>query len=133
QELLEHLHAVHSIFPVLERLGQHVKSGQSILDTQGSEAVHPVVKVHPETGRKAIYVNAAWTTRIVELNPTESTRMLEFLFDHVRRPDFGMRWHWQPGDVAVCDNRAVQHYAVSDYNTRRAMYRALVWPETSVS
>ncbi|WP_160144285.1 MULTISPECIES: TauD/TfdA family dioxygenase [unclassified Parafrankia] len=67
--------------------------------------------------RKALFVNEAWTTRIVELQPAESAHLLALLFEHVKSPDFTMRYRWAPNDLAIWDNLAVQHYAVPDYGT----------------
>jgi taurine dioxygenase len=78
-------------------------------------AVHPVITTHPSSGRKTIYVNSVFTTRINELTEDESKAVLEFLFAHVQRPEFQCRFHWQRNSIAFWDNRAVQHYAVWDY------------------
>jgi taurine dioxygenase len=78
-------------------------------------AVHPVVRTHPETGRKAIYVNRTFTTRIVELNAAESDAVLTLLFDHCEHVDFQIRFRWQQNDVAFWDNRCVMHRAIWDY------------------
>jgi taurine dioxygenase len=78
-------------------------------------ADHPVIVVHPHTGRKAIYVNSVFTSRINELEEHESQALLEFLFSHVTMPQFQCRFRWRRNSVAFWDNRAVQHYAVWDY------------------
>jgi len=88
--------------------------------------VHPVVRVHPETGRKLLNVNRNWTVRIVELSPAESDALLGFLYAHLASPDFQCRFHWTEGSVAFWDNRVVQHYAVPDYAERRVMERVTV-------
>lgn len=77
---------------------------------------HPVVRTHPVTGRRSLYVNRAFTTRIKGLTPNESKAVLAMLFDHIEhRPEFQCRFRWTPGAVAMWDNRCVQHYAVWDY------------------
>jgi alpha-ketoglutarate-dependent taurine dioxygenase len=88
--------------------------------------VHPAVRVHPETGRKALFVDELWTERIVELAPDESASFLAFLFEHVKKPHFTMRWQWQPNDLALWDNRSFQHYAVNDYTEHRVMQKSLL-------
>jgi taurine dioxygenase len=78
-------------------------------------AVHPVIATHPSTGRKTLYVNSVFTTRINELTEAESDAVLRFLFAHVTRAEFQCRFHWRANSIAFWDNRAVQHYAVWDY------------------
>ncbi|MBN9016722.1 MAG: taurine dioxygenase [Rhizobiales bacterium] len=89
--------------------------------------IHPVVRVHPVTGRKGLFVNEGFTTRIVELSATESDAVLRLLFAHVAKPEFTIRWRWKEGDVAFWDNRLTQHYALADYLPhRRIMHRATI-------
>src|ERR1700681_4211475 len=88
---------------------------------------HPVVRTHPVSGRKALFVNEGFTTRIHELSARESDALLAFLFAHSARLEFILRWHWSVDDVAFWDNRITQHYAVADYlPQRRIMHRATV-------
>jgi len=88
---------------------------------------HPVVRTHPVSGRKGLFVNDGFTTRIHELGARESEALLAFLFAHAARPEFTMRWRWNVDDVAFWDNRITQHYAVADYlPQRRIMHRATV-------
>ena len=84
---------------------------------------HPVIRTHPETGRKALFVNRNFTTRIVGLTESESDALLRLLLEHVSTPAFQCRFHWEPGSVAFWDNRAALHYAVPDYSDRRLMHR----------
>jgi len=79
------------------------------------KAVHPVIRTHAETGRKAIFVNRTFTTRINELTPTESHAVLNLLFDHCEQVDFQIRFRWEKNDVAFWDNRCVMHRAIWDY------------------
>lgn len=76
---------------------------------------HPVIRTHPVTKRKGIYVNSSYTLRIVELEKAESDAMLAFLYDHVKNPNFHVRFRWQPDSVAFWDNRCTQHFATWDY------------------
>ena len=84
---------------------------------------HPAVITHPETGRRGLFVNSNYTVRLEGLTREESERLLPFLFEHVRSPVFQMRLHWEPGTIAIWDNRFVQHFAVPDYRERRVMHR----------
>ncbi|MFD9888319.1 TauD/TfdA dioxygenase family protein [Amycolatopsis sp. NPDC059027] len=77
---------------------------------------HPVVRVHPETGRRTLFVNQAFTTHIVGMDRAESDRLLRYLFTRAHIPEFQVRFSWRPGSVAFWDNRATQHYAVNDYH-----------------
>ncbi len=88
---------------------------------------HPVIRTHPVTGRKALFVSDGFTTRINELSAAESRAILDLLFAHVARPEFTVRWRWRENDVAFWDNRVTQHYAVDDYRPqRRVMHRATI-------
>lgn len=88
---------------------------------------HPVIRTHPVTGRKALFVSDGFTTRINELSAAESRAILDLLFAHVARPEFSVRWRWRENDVAFWDNRVTQHYAVDDYRPqRRVMHRATI-------
>lgn len=88
---------------------------------------HPVVRTHPETGRKLLFVNSLFTTRIDGVDPVESEELLRRLLDQIKMPDFQVRLRWAPGTVAFWDNRATQHYACSDYFPhRRVMERVAI-------
>lgn len=80
---------------------------------------HPVVRRHPETGRRTLFVNVSFTTRILGMDRDRSDRLLRILFQQAHVPEFQVRFHWRPGDVAFWDNRATQHYAVNDYAPHR--------------
>ena len=88
------------------------------------EAEHPVVRTHPETGRKALYVNGGHTLRFVGMTEAESAPLLEYLFAHQVRPEFTCRFHWEPGSAAFWDNRCALHNPINDYHGfRRIMHR----------
>jgi taurine dioxygenase len=95
--------------------GRYSDRGVNDLGRVYPQAVHPIVRTHPETGRKALYVNRTFTTRINELAPEESAAILSLLFDHGERIDFQIRFRWERNDLAFWDNRCVMHHAVWDY------------------
>jgi taurine dioxygenase len=84
---------------------------------------HPVVRTHPETGRKALYVNVAHTQRFADMSEDESRPLLRFLFEHSVRPEFTCRFQWRVGSIALWDNRCAMHNPVNDYHghTRRML------------
>jgi taurine dioxygenase len=87
---------------------------------------HPVVRVHPVTGRRALFVNSSYTRRIVGVPDVESRHLIAMLLEHVMMPEFQMRFQWQPGSVAIWDNRCTQHFAANDYRELRVMRRVQI-------
>lgn len=89
-------------------------------------AIHPVVRVHPVTGKKALYVNEHFTRRIVEMSSTESEAVLRYLTEWVKNPRFTVRYHWTEGTVAMWDNRCTQHFVLNDFEGERIIQRVTV-------
>jgi len=121
---IDGLTAIHDPSVFLQFLDTEEKR-QAIRD-QYPEVEHPVVRIHPETGEKVLYVNSVFTRRIKGLEPEESRALLALLFDQVKRPELQVRWSWRPHSIAFWDNRATQHYAVPDYAGQRHMERVTI-------
>jgi taurine dioxygenase len=101
-----------------------VKAGAGAGATREYVARHPVVRVHPETGRRALYVNVAHTVGFEDMTAEESAPLLEYLLRHQVRPEFTCRFRWRPGSIAFWDNRCAQHNPINDYHGyRRLMHR----------
>jgi taurine dioxygenase len=116
KRFLEGLTALHESEHVYR--GRYAERGVDDSGKVYPKAEHPVIRTHPETGRKALYVNSGFTTKINGLTAEESRALLDMLFRHVERPRFMIRFRWSINDVALWDNRCVQHQAIWDY-----------WPE----
>ena len=89
-------------------------------------AIHPVVRTHPETGKKILYVNEHFTRRIVEMSMDESDMLLSHLTKWVTRPEFTVRYNWTEGTIAMWDNRSTQHYVVNDFKDERIIQRVTI-------
>jgi taurine dioxygenase len=122
KEVLGGLRAVHS--------SRHVFGSARPEDTGGrvgnpelavQDAVHPVVITHPLSGRRALYVNPGFTVAFEDWTEEESEPLLQYLYQHASRAEFTYRFRWQPGSLAVWDNRATWHYAVNDYHGKRRL------------
>ena len=122
RSLIDGLFALHSIRPLAARSRDVQNAVGDKLDAWPT-AVHPLVEVHPVSGRRALNVNANWTTEILDLSQEEGRMLLAFLLEHVKRPEFQVRFRWNEGDVAFWDNRTALHCAIADYDTRRIMKR----------
>ncbi len=85
--------------------------------------IHPVVRVHPTTGRPNLFVNPGFTSHIVGWSRIESDGLLRMLYEHMTQPEFVLRHRWRDGDVVIWDNRATMHYAVDDYGTTERRVR----------
>ena len=123
QRLLEGLRAMHSghVYGAARSPTLTMRTSTSIGISRNNpeadeERPQPVVRLHPETGRKALLVNAIYTTRFEGMTEEESRPLLEFLYARAVRPEFTCRFSWAPGSVAVWDNRCTLHLAVNDYD-----------------
>jgi taurine dioxygenase len=94
-------------------------------DADSYEAEHPVVRTHPETGRKALYLSRSHTIRFKDMSEEESRPLIDFLQSHQTRPEFTCRVRWSPGTLTIWDNRCTQHNAVNDYHGQRRRMRRL--------
>jgi taurine dioxygenase len=96
-------------------------NGNAASESETFEAEHPVVRTHPETGRKALYINPAHTARFVDMTEEESAPLLQYLFEHAVRPEHVYRFRWEVGSLALWDNRCAWHNPINDYDghTRR--------------
>ena len=126
QRMLEGLKAVNSSAKadVTRTREDRIRSDGRVEAKKEYVAEHPVVRSHPETGRQALYVNVAHTVRFVGMTEAESAPLLGYLFGHQVRPEFTCRFVWQPGSIALWDNRCTQHNPINDYHGyRRVMHR----------
>jgi alpha-ketoglutarate-dependent taurine dioxygenase len=129
QRLADELDAVHDGsaefgYYLAQRRGGQGSQWDGETFTSLDSVQHPVVRVHPETGRKSLFVNPGFTVRIAGVSDAESRYLLDLFFAHLTKPEHIVRHRWAPGDVAMWDNRATAHYANRDYGThRRVMHR----------
>lgn len=135
--MLSGLHAVHTLANTIEgeRANSYAKefAGKAEL-AKAKSATHPIVRIVPETGRKALFVNPGFTANIVGMTPRESNALLAFLFAHCTQPEFIYRHKWSQHDLVIWDNRCTMHYAVSDYKSygQRYMHRVTIRGEAVV-
>jgi taurine dioxygenase len=134
QRMLDGLHAVNTsaLADVSKTREDRMRDDRNdAAEAETFEAVHPVVRTHPETGRKSLYVNPAHTARFVDMTDDESAPLLQYLFEHAVRPEHTYRLHWEVGSLALWDNRCVWHNPINDYDghTRR-MHRITLAGDT---
>ncbi|WP_062265194.1 TauD/TfdA dioxygenase family protein [Endozoicomonas arenosclerae] len=117
QKILKDLVAVHDFCwgfkESLEEPGGKERLAQAIADNPPVK--HPVIQVHPESGKKVIFVNSLFTTHIEGMHKSESDTLLNYLYQHVTRPEYTCRFNWQPDSIAIWDNRSTQHKPINDY------------------
>ena len=107
--------------------GRYANEGVDDSGKNYPRAEHPLLRTHPVTGRKSVYVNQAFTTGIKELRYTEARSLLEYLFEQIERPKYQCRFRWRKNSIAMWDNRCAQHYAMWDYHPyTRSGYRVTV-------
>lgn len=126
RNLIDGLHAVHDGRPSFARfLASNDRAitwdGEPVDDLVPVE--HPVVRTHPESGRRGLFTNPTFTTRVLGLTPLESRRLLDLLHEHATAPEQQVRWHWSVGDIAFWDNRSTLHHPVRDYGEAHRLMR----------
>jgi taurine dioxygenase len=127
QRLIEGLRAVHSDRLVAgPQAGRNAHRSTKVREDSGwreTVSTHPVVRTHPETGRKLLFVNHAYTVGFDGMTEAESRPLLDYLLEHGHRPEFTCRFRWEKGSVAIWDNRSVKHLAVHDAGPHRRLMR----------
>ncbi len=129
REFVTGLTAIHNIVTSMPEdfLDQEWAASQLQRMRQTSPAVaHPVVRTHPETGRRCLFVNRNFTSHIQGFTRRESDRLLALLFEHIQHPEFQVRFRWRANSIAMWDNRCTQHRALVDYRSQRIMHRVTV-------
>ena len=128
QALCDELVAVHDVTRSLSRAIARGHSSANLAEVTAAlpPVEHPVVIVHPETGRRALFVNVNSTVRLLGVSEAESDMLLQYLFEHVKQPEFQVRVRWDTRSLVFLDNRCTQHYAVPDYRERRVLHRVAV-------
>jgi taurine dioxygenase len=128
RRLCEELHAVHFAEDYAQTVadgGGNSWNGKALRKLQ--PAVHPVVRVHPETGRKNLFVNPGFTRGLMELPGAQGDDLLRLLYKHMTQAQYLVRYRWSPGSIAFWDNRATMHYGIYDYGAdRRVMHRVVL-------
>lgn len=130
RDMLDDMKAVHSDAFLTQVNAERNATRSTKLKTgqlEARETLHPVVRTHPESGRRGLFVNEPFTVRFEGMTAKESAPLLTALLAHCKRPEFTCRFRWQPGSIAFWDNRCTHHYALNDYHGyRREMHRVTV-------
>ena len=129
RQLVDGLTAMHdgnrNFNALLKQRGQGEWDGETFTELKSVE--HPVVRTHPETGRKSLFVNPGFTRSIKGLTTKESDALLAFLYDHMTTPEYIVRYRWEEGDLGFWDNRTTMHYAIGDYgDAHRVIQRVTI-------
>lgn len=139
RRLLDGMHNVQTGWPHGTRgPGAGAAVSRSVVMTRNDpeadcEVLQPCVRVHPETGRRALFVNPVYTDRFADMTAEESAGLLAYLFDHAVRAEFTCRLRWEPGTLAIWDNRCLLHLAINDYDgSRRLLHRTTVAGERPI-
>jgi taurine dioxygenase len=126
KERISHLRAVHK-FLRRARLAYLTPEKIAEIERDYPAVEHPVVRIHPDTGAKVLFVNPTFTSHIIGLSEDDSERLLSHLFYQITRPEYQVRFKWEKGSIAFWDNRATQHYAVFDYgDAKRELERVTI-------
>ena len=133
KKFLDPLRAVHDMTHTVLEYGAEMNAPRDLVlefAKQIPATEHPVVRTHPRTGRKSLFVNPTFTSHISGIPRAESDAILRFLYSHMIQPEFCFRRRWSRGDVGVWDNRCTAHYAVNDYgNAMRCIHRVTILGE----
>ncbi|MGW2644088.1 TauD/TfdA dioxygenase family protein [Streptomyces sp. NPDC001393] len=137
RRLVDGLQAEHAFFTAVHLMHSDERDREILAKycAEPEVAIHPVVRVHPETGEKALFVSPGSTTRIMGLNRLESRRLLDLLFEHLTSAEYTVRFQWEPGSIAFWDNRSTCHFAPTDFShldVDRVMHRVTVLGEPAV-
>jgi len=128
RRLVDGLEAVHDARRAFGYVTRNEAPGNARERLEALKPVHhPAVRIHPETGERALFVNPTFTSHLVGLSPKESATILSLPYEHITQPERTVRWKWQVGDLAFWDNRATAHYAILDYGDQhRRLHRITV-------